>query len=97
MSIPRSGEILDADIGWDANVTRNVRALRTEGVVAYQPMYDEATGNLPHRGHRLGSMVACATTATTRRARSALRWRCSKPAANSTPTAPRPISWSPNS
>ena len=43
---PRSGEILDADIGWDANVTRNIRALRTEGVVAYQPMYDEATGNL---------------------------------------------------
>jgi hypothetical protein len=43
---PRSGEILDADIGWDASQTRNVRALRTEGVVSYQPMYDEATGDL---------------------------------------------------
>jgi hypothetical protein len=42
---PRTGEILDADIGWDANQTRNVRALKSEGVVAYQPMYDEA-GNM---------------------------------------------------
>ena len=43
---PRTGEILDADIGWDANMTRNVRALKTEGVVTYQPMYDEATGSI---------------------------------------------------
>ena len=42
---PRSGEILDADIGWDANVVRNIRALRTEGVVAQAPMYD-ASGEL---------------------------------------------------
>jgi hypothetical protein len=43
---PRTGEILDADIGWDANIVRNIRALKTEGVVTYQPMYDEATGHV---------------------------------------------------
>jgi len=43
---PRTGEILDADIGWDANMTRNLRALKSEGVITYQPMYDEATGNV---------------------------------------------------
>jgi hypothetical protein len=42
----RTGEILDADIGWDANMVRNIRALKTEGVVTYQPMYDEATGHV---------------------------------------------------
>ncbi|HEX5639341.1 MAG TPA: zinc-dependent metalloprotease [Burkholderiaceae bacterium] len=45
---PRSGEILDADIGWDANMVRGVRSLKTDGVIAYQPMYDEATGHV-HR------------------------------------------------
>jgi hypothetical protein len=43
---PRTGEILDADIGWDANMVRNVRSLKSEGVVTYQPMYDEATGHI---------------------------------------------------
>jgi hypothetical protein len=43
---PRTGEILDADIGWDANMVRNIRAAKTEGVITYQPMYDEATGHL---------------------------------------------------
>ncbi|MGZ8273854.1 MAG: zinc-dependent metalloprotease [Burkholderiaceae bacterium] len=43
---PRTGEILDADIGWDANMMRSVRSLKTEGVVAYQPMFDEATGHV---------------------------------------------------
>ena len=43
---PRTGEILDADIGWDSNVVRSVRALRTEGVVTYTPMYDPASGEL---------------------------------------------------
>jgi hypothetical protein len=43
---PRTGEILDADIGWDANMARNIRSLKTEGVVTYQPMYDEATGHV---------------------------------------------------
>ena len=42
---PRSGEILDADIGWDANVVRNIRALRSEGVIASTAMYD-ASGEL---------------------------------------------------
>lgn len=43
---PRTGEILDADIGWDANMVRNIRALRGEGVVAAAPMYDAASGEL---------------------------------------------------
>ncbi|HQR71508.1 MAG TPA: zinc-dependent metalloprotease, partial [Burkholderiaceae bacterium] len=50
---PRTGEILDADIGWDASQTRNVRALKSEGVVSYQPMYDAATGNV--RTEAIGS------------------------------------------
>ena len=43
---PRTGEILDADIGWDANMVRNVRSLKSEGVVTYQPMFDEASGHV---------------------------------------------------
>ena len=43
---PRTGEILDADIGWDANMVRNIRALKTEGVVTYTPMYDAVSGEL---------------------------------------------------
>ncbi len=43
---PRTGEILDADIGWDANMVRNIRALKSEGVVTYTPMYDAASGEL---------------------------------------------------
>jgi len=43
---PRTGEILDADIGWDASQVRNIRALKTEGVVTYTPMYDAASGEL---------------------------------------------------
>ena len=45
---PRTGEILDADIGWDASQVRNIRALKTEGVVAYTPMYDAVSGELSH-------------------------------------------------
>ncbi|HVG05043.1 MAG TPA: DUF5117 domain-containing protein, partial [Burkholderiaceae bacterium] len=48
---PRTGEILDADIGWDANVVRNIRALRTEGVVTYTPMYDAVSGELSAHAH----------------------------------------------
>ncbi|MGB3429372.1 MAG: zinc-dependent metalloprotease, partial [Burkholderiaceae bacterium] len=43
---PRTGEILDADIGWDANMVRGIRSLKSEGVVTYQPMFDEATGHV---------------------------------------------------
>jgi hypothetical protein len=50
---PRSGEILDADIGWDANMVRNIRASKSEGVITYQPMYDEATGHV--RAEAIGS------------------------------------------
>ena len=50
-------------------MTRNVRALRTEGVVAYQPMYDAATGDLRIEAIGSRSMAACATTANTRRAK----------------------------
>ncbi len=50
---PRTGEILDADIGWDANMVRNVRSLKSEGVVTYQPMFDEATGHV--RTEAIGS------------------------------------------
>ena len=48
---PRTGEILDADIGWDSNVVRNIRALRTEGVVTYTPMYDAVSGELSAHTH----------------------------------------------
>jgi hypothetical protein len=43
---PRTGEILVADIGWDANMVRYIRAMKSEGVVTYQPMYDEASGEI---------------------------------------------------
>ena len=43
---PRTGEILDADIGWDASQVRNIRALKTESVVTYTPMYDAVSGEL---------------------------------------------------
>ncbi|HEU4621515.1 MAG TPA: zinc-dependent metalloprotease, partial [Burkholderiaceae bacterium] len=51
---PRTGEILDADIGWDANMTRNLRIFRAEvannngggNAIGYTPMYDERTGEL---------------------------------------------------
>jgi len=43
---PRTGEILDADIGWDASQVRNIRAAKSEGVITYQPMFDEATGHV---------------------------------------------------
>ena len=48
---PRTGEILDADIGWDANMVRNVRALKSESVVTYTPMYDAVTGELSTVAH----------------------------------------------
>ncbi len=42
---PRTGEILDADIGIDANMTRRIRFFRTEAVgETHRPMYDEETG-----------------------------------------------------
>ena len=43
---PRTGEILDADIGWDANQVRNIRAAKTEGVITYQAMYEPETGHV---------------------------------------------------
>jgi hypothetical protein len=44
---PRTGEILDADIGIDANSTRSIRAYRTEVLGdAHAPMYDEHTGEI---------------------------------------------------
>jgi hypothetical protein len=43
---PRSGEILDADMGFDAILARSIRAAKTEGVITYSPMYDEATGHV---------------------------------------------------
>ncbi len=42
---PRSGEILDADLGWDANFVRNARFLRSEEL-AYRSLYDESTGDV---------------------------------------------------
>jgi len=47
---PRSGEILDADIGWDASQVRSIRALKSEGVIAWAPMYDAASGELADHG-----------------------------------------------
>lgn len=56
---PRTGEILDADIGWDSNQVRNVRFFRTEvpnarGHAHYEPMYDERTGEIRHDASALG-------------------------------------------
>jgi len=52
---PRTGEILDADIGWDASQVRNVRALRNEGVVTYTPMYDAVSGELSDNASGAGN------------------------------------------
>ena len=43
---PRTGEIIDADIGWDANMTRAVRfqLAETGQGKAYEPMYDPVSG-----------------------------------------------------
>jgi hypothetical protein len=43
---PRSGEILDADIGWDANQTRIVRSFRTEAYSTPRAMFDAQTGQV---------------------------------------------------
>ena len=58
---PRTGEILDADIGWDASQVRNVRALKTESVVTYTPMYDPVSGELSaaHGAHAGGHGRFC--------------------------------------
>ncbi len=42
---PRTGEILDADLGWDANFVRSARFLRSEEL-GYKSMYDEASGEV---------------------------------------------------
>jgi hypothetical protein len=91
---PRTGEILDADIGWDANMTRNVRALKTEGVVTYQPMYDAISGDsMRRRSVSQATLTAgFATILNTRRAKWGLRYHCSRRAASLTPTAPKPTS-----
>ncbi len=92
---PRTGEILDADIGWDANMVRNIRALKTEGVVTYTPMYDAVSGELSQRRSvpRATRTAAFATTSNTLRAKWDSRCRCSRRAASSIPTAPKPTSW----
>jgi hypothetical protein len=56
---PRTGEILDADVGWDANFVRNARSQRTEEV-AYTGMYDEATGEIRVGPMELGRLGAAA-------------------------------------
>src|SRR4029453_17942636 len=42
---PRTGEILDADLGWDANFVRSARFMRSEEL-GYKSVYDEATGEV---------------------------------------------------
>jgi hypothetical protein len=53
---PRTGEILDADIGWDANVVRNLRFQRSESIAFghYEPMFDEHSGELRPQAFGLG-------------------------------------------
>lgn len=54
---PRTGEILDADIGWDANVVRNARFLRSEEL-GYKAVYQEATGDV-HLDHDAPGSARC--------------------------------------
>jgi hypothetical protein len=42
---PRTGEILDADLGWDANFVRSARFLRSEEL-GYKSVYDESSGDV---------------------------------------------------
>ncbi len=56
---PRTGEILDADVGWDANFVRGARSQRSEEI-AYAPMYDEATGEIHVGPMQLGRLGAAA-------------------------------------
>ncbi|MEO8186312.1 MAG: zinc-dependent metalloprotease, partial [Burkholderiaceae bacterium] len=57
---PRTGEILDADIGWDANFVRNTRAMKSEGVITYTPMYDAVSGELNPAAIGIGHGRFCA-------------------------------------
>ncbi len=85
---PRTGEILDADIGWDSNFVRNTRAMKSEGVITYTPMYDAVSGELNPHGDRHWPRTFLRTFGT-RGARSRFRrWRCSKRAVSSTRTVP---------
>ena len=51
---PRTGEILDADLGWDANFVRSARFLRSEEI-GYKSVYDEASGDIRADAMGLGS------------------------------------------
>ena len=75
---PRTGEILDADIGFDANAVRSIRHLRVERI---------ATAGIA-RAPASEGLDGSASTPTARRRRRASPSICSKRAARSRPTAP---------
>ncbi|HSQ10891.1 MAG TPA: zinc-dependent metalloprotease [Burkholderiaceae bacterium] len=55
---PRTGEILDADLGWDANFVRSARFLRSEEI-GYRSVYDEASGDIAVEPSGIGSGAHC--------------------------------------
>ena len=97
---PRSGEILDADIGFESLSSRNVRALRSQVLVSrvaadwpalLQSSAPERVAELTARGAAgAGHAADRASTPTWPPSSWPTRWTCSRRAASSTRTAPRP-------
>ena len=81
---PRSGEILDADIGFETLSSRSLRNLRAQtlsGAARSRPC-SAAMASMP--------ATNIASTATWRPSSWAMRWTCTRRAASSSPTARRP-------
>ena len=94
---PRSGEILDADIGIESLSSRNLRALRSQVLAGDAASTGAALMQAPARADRRTARAArgptarrrTAATPTWRPSSSATRSTCSRRAATSTPAAPR--------
>ena len=86
---PRSGEILDADIGFETLSSRSLRTLRAQTLSGAASFATVLGGHAEHARH------ANASTATWRPNSWPMRWMCSRRAARSMPTARRPSDSSP--
>ena len=85
---PRSGEILDADIGFETLSSRSLRTPARTDAVRRGGSFASVLGRRPCRTCR--PCAICRRTATWRPSSWAMRWTCSRRAARSTPTARRP-------
>ena len=88
---PRSGEILDADIGIESMSSRNLRALRSQ-VLTNATDWGRVMQSPAAARPRPPRPDAAARTPTTPPSRWPMRSTCSRRAANSTRPAPRPSS-----